>query len=86
MLAVTALRLNGVRLNGVYPTDFFLGDKILTTLPKDIRSPCVGAAPDSGAAIVNWLGSGFFQMADGQCAVRNYLLRCALSLKIKEMW
>ena len=33
-------------------------------------------------------GSGFFQMADGQCgAVGNYfLLRCALSLKNKEMW
>ena len=42
----------------------------LTTLPKDSRSPCVGAdvgaAPDSGAAVVHWLGSDF-QMADGQC-------------------
>ena len=26
----------------------------LTTLPKDSRSPCVGAAPDSGAAVVHW--------------------------------
>ena len=51
---------------------------ILTTLPKDSRSPCVGAAPDSGAAVVvHWWGSDFFQMEeDGQCETIYLLLRC----------
>ena len=59
---------------------------LLNTLPKDSRSPCVGAAPDSGVAVaVHWWGSGFFQMAaDGQCETIYLLLRCALSLKNKD--
>ena len=62
----------------------FADSTILTTLPKDSRSPCVGAAPDSGAAVVvHWWGSDFFQMADGQCET-IFLLRFALSLKTRR--